>query len=152
MPRLRPQASSSTVATAERTPDWNTSDMPSAANFAATWPMPQIRHSSTISEMALASSGLRSSLIPSYYHSVTLEASLAEVLDWLFRTPPPAAVQRKAREQALDTFGCAIAGRRDAEVGAFAQSPAAEDPGSAASAAASFAAAPRWGEACQRLP
>ena len=82
---------------------------------------------------------------------MTLETSLAEVLEWLFRTPPPAAVQRKAREKALDTFGCVIAGRRHAEVGAFAQSLEAMDPGSAASAAAAFAAAACWDEACEGL-
>jgi 2-methylcitrate dehydratase PrpD len=82
---------------------------------------------------------------------VNLEASLAEALDWLFRTPAPAAVQHKAREQALDTLGCVIAGRRHAEVRAFAQSLEALDPGSAASAAAAFAAAACWDEACEGL-
>ena len=80
-----------------------------------------------------------------------IEAPLAEALEWLFRTRAPAAVERKAREQVLDTLGCVIAGRRHVEVGAFARSLEAMDPGSAASAAASFAAAACWDEACEGL-
>lgn len=61
----QPQASSRPVAITERTPDWYTSEIPCAANFAATCPMPQIRQSSTITDTAVASSGLRSASIPS---------------------------------------------------------------------------------------
>lgn len=82
---------------------------------------------------------------------MTIESSLADVLAWLFRTPPPPAVERKAREQVLDTLGCVIAGRRHAEVGAYARALEAADPGSAASAAALFAAAACWDEACEGL-
>lgn len=82
---------------------------------------------------------------------MTLDTPLAEALEWLFRTPPPAAVERKARELVLDTLGCVIAGRRHAEVDAYARSLEAADPGSAASAAALFAAAACWDEACEGL-
>ncbi len=82
---------------------------------------------------------------------MTLDTPLAEVIEWLFRTRPPAAVQSKARELVLDTFGCVIAGRRHAEVGAYARALEAADPGSAASAAALFAAAACWDEACDGL-
>ncbi len=82
---------------------------------------------------------------------MNLEAPLAEALEWLFRTRPPAAVERKVREQVLDTLGCVIAGRRHGEVEAYARSLEAADPGSAASAAALFAAAACWDEACEGL-
>ncbi len=82
---------------------------------------------------------------------MTVEASLAETLDWLFRTRPPAAVDAKARALVLDTLGCAIAGRRHAEVQAYEKALEAADPGSAASAAALFASAACWDEACEGL-
>ena len=68
-----------------------------------------------------------------------------------FAAPAPTDVQRKARELALDTFGCVIAGCRHAEVESFRRSLEAADPGSAASAAALFAAAACWDEACEGL-
>jgi len=80
-----------------------------------------------------------------------IEAPLAEVLDWLFRTLAPASIDAKARELLLDTFGCAIAARRHPEVRAFGTSLQAADPGSAASSAAEFAAAACWDEACEGL-
>src|SRR5476649_539966 len=78
-----------------------------------------------------------------------IEAPLAEVLEWLFGTRPPGAVETKARELLLDTFGCVIAARRHPEVLAFGEKLQAADPGSAASAAAVFAAAACWDEACE---
>ena len=43
---------------------------------------------------------------------MTIERALAEALEWQFRTRPPAAVETKARELALDTLGCVLAARR----------------------------------------
>ena len=80
-----------------------------------------------------------------------IEAPLAETLEWLFRTRAPAAVDTKARELLLDTFGCVIAARRHPEVRAFGARLQAADPGSAASSAAEFAAAACWDEACEGL-
>ncbi len=94
---------------------------------------------------------MRCASIPSYYRNVDIETSLAETLDWLFRTPPPAAVEAKARVLVLDTLGCALAGRRHAEVEAYARALEAADPGAASSAAALFASAACWDEACEGL-
>jgi 2-methylcitrate dehydratase PrpD len=80
---------------------------------------------------------------------VTIEAPLAEALEWLFRTRAPAAVETKARELVLDTFGCVLAARRHPELLAFGKKLETADPGSAASAAAFFAAAACWDEACE---
>ena len=82
---------------------------------------------------------------------MSIESSLVETLEWLFRTRAPAAVDAKARALVLDTLGCAIAGRRHAEVQAYARSLEAADPGSASSAAALFASAACWDEACEGL-
>src|SRR6185295_18953005 len=82
---------------------------------------------------------------------VTIEAPLADALEWLFRTRAPAAVQAKAREVMLDTFGCVLAARRHPEVAAFGKALEAADPGSASAAAAAFAAAACWDEACEGL-
>ena len=82
---------------------------------------------------------------------MTIEAPLAEVLEWLFRTRAPAQVEAKARLLVLDTLGCAIAGRRHAEVVAFGKQLEATDPGSASAGAALFAAAACWDEACEGL-
>jgi 2-methylcitrate dehydratase PrpD len=82
---------------------------------------------------------------------VTIEAPLADALQWLFRTRAPAAVDTKAREVMLDTFACVIAARRHPEVAAFESVLEAADPGSASSAAARFAAAACWDEACEGL-
>lgn len=78
-----------------------------------------------------------------------IEAPLAEALEWLFRTRAPVPVDTKARELLLDTFGCVIAARRHPELRAFGEKLEAADPGSAASAAAVFAAAACWDEACE---
>jgi 2-methylcitrate dehydratase PrpD len=82
---------------------------------------------------------------------VTIEAPLAEALEWLFRTRAPAAVETKARAVMLDTFGCVLAARRHPEVAAFENALQATDPGSISSAAAFFAAAACWDEACEGL-
>jgi len=82
---------------------------------------------------------------------VTIEAPLAEALEWLFRTRAPAAVQAKAREVMLDTYGCVMAARRHAEFLAFEKQLEDMDPGSVSCAAASFAAAACWDEACEGL-
>ena len=80
---------------------------------------------------------------------MTIEAPLADALEWLFRTRAPAAVETKAREVMLDTFGCVLAARRHPEVAAFEKALQATDPGSVSSAAAIFAAAACWDEACE---
>lgn len=82
---------------------------------------------------------------------MTIEAPLAEALEWLFRTRAPAAVEAKAREVVLDTFACVRAARRHPEVAALEEALQAADPGSAASAAAFFSAAACWDEACEGL-
>jgi len=82
---------------------------------------------------------------------VTIEAPLADALEWLFRTPAPAAVQTKARELMLDTFGCVLAARRHPALRALGKALDAADPGSTSSAAAYFAAAACWDEACEGL-
>lgn len=82
---------------------------------------------------------------------MTIEAPLAEALEWLFRTRAPTAVETKAREVMLDTFGCVMAARRHPEVAAFENALQATDPGSISSAAAFFAAAACWDEACEGL-
>jgi len=80
---------------------------------------------------------------------VTIETPLAEALEWLFRTRAPAAVETKAREVMLDTFGCALAAYRHPELGALRNALQAADPGSVSSFAAYFAAAACWDEACE---
>lgn len=82
---------------------------------------------------------------------MTIEAPLADALEWLFRTRAPAAVETKAREVMLDTFGCVLAARRHPEVAAFDGALQSADSGSVASAAALFAAAACWDEACEGL-
>lgn len=82
---------------------------------------------------------------------MTIEAPLADALEWLFRTRAPAAVKTKAREVMLDTFGCVLAARRHPEVAAFENALQATDPRSVAAAAAFFAAAACWDEACEGL-
>ena len=82
---------------------------------------------------------------------MTIEAPLADALEWLFRTRAPSAVDTKAREVMLDTFGCVLAARRHPEVAAFEKALQATDPGSVSSAAAIFAAAACWDEACEGL-
>lgn len=82
---------------------------------------------------------------------MTIEAPLADALEWLFRTRAPAAVETKAREVMLDTFGCALAARRHPEVAAYGKALEAADPGSVSSAASFFAAAACWDEACEGL-
>jgi 2-methylcitrate dehydratase PrpD len=80
-----------------------------------------------------------------------IDAPLAEALEWLFRARAPAAVETKAREVMLDTFGCVFAARRHPEVTALGKALDSADPGSASSAAACFAAAACWDEACEGL-
>jgi 2-methylcitrate dehydratase PrpD len=82
---------------------------------------------------------------------VTIEAPLAEALEWLFRARLPVAVETKARELVLDTLGCVLAARRHPEVAAFDRQLEAADPGSASSAAAQFAISACWDEACEGL-
>jgi 2-methylcitrate dehydratase PrpD len=80
-----------------------------------------------------------------------MEASLAEVLAWLFRTPAPSNVDAKARLLVMDTLGCATAARRHTELMALERSFESADPGSVSAAASSFAAAACWDEACEGL-
>ncbi len=89
------------------------------------------------------------------------ESELKRVLDWLWTAQPPAAVEAKARELALDTLGCVLAASEKPELQALAarlavDSGAVRVPGfsqsfSASSAAALFAAAACWDEACEGL-
>jgi 2-methylcitrate dehydratase PrpD len=91
-----------------------------------------------------------------------IENELQAVLEWLFAAEPPPAIEARARELALDTLGCVIAASAHPEARAFAASLASSDPGrvrvpgfresfSAGSAAAAFAAAACWDEACEGL-
>jgi len=80
-----------------------------------------------------------------------MEASLADVLAWLFRTPAPAQVDSKARLLVLDTLGCVTAARRHEAVIALERSFEDADPGSISASASSFAAAACWDEACEGL-
>ena len=80
-----------------------------------------------------------------------IEEQLGETLHWLFRTPPPAAVDAKARLLVMDTLGCVLAARRHPEIAALQRSLEAADPGSVSSSAALFATASCWDEACEGL-
>lgn len=83
------------------------------------------------------------------------------VLDWLWTAQPPIPVEAKARELALDTLGCVLAASHKRELQALAASLAVDQgparvPGfpqsfSVSSAAALFAAAACWDEACEGL-
>jgi 2-methylcitrate dehydratase PrpD len=90
------------------------------------------------------------------------DARLAEVLEWLWEARPPATVDAKTRELLLDTIGCVIAASSRPRLRALAEELAAADPGPASvagfpqsfgvpSAAALFAAAACWDEACEGL-
>jgi 2-methylcitrate dehydratase PrpD len=87
---------------------------------------------------------------------------LKSVLDWLWSAQPPIPVEAKARELALDTLGCVIAASAKPPLQALAARFAKADPGqvhvpgfpqsfSVSSAAALFAAAACWDEACEGL-
>ena len=93
---------------------------------------------------------------------MSLDAELAEVIEWLYATEPPAAVEKKARELVLDTLGCVLAASRRPRLQNLAEHFAAADPGavrvpgfgarlSVASACALFAVAAGWDEACEGL-
>lgn len=93
---------------------------------------------------------------------MTLEARLAQVLEWLWLAEPPAPVAAKAREILLDTLGCVLAASAKPQLKAFAARLAAADRGnvsvpgfreqlSVASASSLFAAAACWDEACEGL-
>jgi 2-methylcitrate dehydratase PrpD len=84
------------------------------------------------------------------------------VLDWLWSAEPPASVDAKARLVVLDTIGCVLAAAKQPKAREFAARLAAADPGpvrvpgfdeslSVNSAAALFAAAACWHEACEGL-
>ena len=87
---------------------------------------------------------------------------LAGVLEWLWAAQPPAPVEAKARELALDTLGCVLAASVKPQVQKLAARLAEADPGgvhvpgfshsfSVSAAAALFAAAACWDEACEGL-
>jgi 2-methylcitrate dehydratase PrpD len=91
-----------------------------------------------------------------------LEDRLTEILRWLWRTEPPGEIDAKARLVVLDTVGCVLAAAREPKARKLAARLAAADPGqvrvpgfgeslSAGSAAALFAAAACWHEACEGL-
>jgi len=91
-----------------------------------------------------------------------LSGSIDAVLEWLFAAPIPAPVEEKARLLALDTIGCVLAASDKDEPRAFASRLARADPGGCAvpgfadrfstgAAAAQFAAAACWDEACEGL-
>lgn len=90
------------------------------------------------------------------------DLKLAQALDWLWAADPPAPVEAKARELALDTLGCVLAASAKPQVQRLAARFAAGDPGgvrvpgfpqsfSVSAAAALFAAAACWDEACEGL-
>ena len=60
---------------------------------------------------------------------MSLDAKLAEVIEWLYATEPPAAVEKKARELVLDTLGCVLAASRRLRLQNLAKHFAAADPG-----------------------
>ena len=93
---------------------------------------------------------------------MSADARLAEVLEWLWRTKPPHAVQDKAREILLDTVGCVIAAAPKEPLQHLAEAVRVMDPGavsvpgfaqrfSVSGAAALLAAAACWDEACEGL-
>ena len=57
------------------------------------------------------------------------ELKLAEVLEWLWSAQPPAPVDAKARELALDTLGCVLAASAKPQVRELAARLARTDPG-----------------------
>ena len=82
MPRSRVHPKSRRVATAERIAAWVTGEMPSKAVLVATWLRPQTRHSSTMTAIPAASSGLRaeSNLVFPREKALQRRAILAEIL------------------------------------------------------------------------
>jgi 2-methylcitrate dehydratase PrpD len=93
---------------------------------------------------------------------VEARSGLNLVLDWLWAAEPPAPVDAKARELALDTLGCVLAAAPKPQLQGLAARLAGNDPGavhvpgfapsfSVSSAAALFAAAACWDEACEGL-
>ena len=91
-----------------------------------------------------------------------LSESIDAVLEWLFAARIPATVGEKARLLALDTIGCVLAAGDKEEPRALASQLARSDPGACAvpgfadrfstgAAAAQFAAAACWDEACEGL-
>lgn len=91
-----------------------------------------------------------------------IEARLREILEWLFVAEAPAAIEAKAREVVLDTFGCVLASSPKPALQRLSRHLAETDPGaarvpgfaeplSAASASALFATAACWDEACEGL-
>lgn len=90
------------------------------------------------------------------------DAQLAAVLEWLWRSAPPADVDRKARLLLLDTIGCVIAASRKPKLRRLAARLAKVEPGkvrvpgftqrfSVSAAAYLFATAACWDEACEGL-
>ncbi len=93
---------------------------------------------------------------------MSADSRLAEVLAWLWTAEPPATVRDKARELVLDTLGCVIAASRHPRPVSFSKELARNDPAAVAvpgfadrhsqgGAAALFAAAACWDEACEGL-
>lgn len=91
-----------------------------------------------------------------------LSGSIDAVLEWLFAARLPETVAEKARLLALDTIGCVLAAGDKDEPRALASQLARADPGGCAvpgfadrfstgAAAAQFAAAACWDEACEGL-
>jgi 2-methylcitrate dehydratase PrpD len=93
---------------------------------------------------------------------MSADAQLGALLDWLWHIPPPADVQEKARLLVLDTVGCVLAASRKPALKRLAAQLAKSDPGavlvvgfaerlSVPAAAALFATAACWDEACEGL-
>jgi 2-methylcitrate dehydratase PrpD len=93
---------------------------------------------------------------------LSIETRLREVLEWLFVAEAPAAIEAKAREILLDTFGCVLAASTKPALRRLSSQLAATDPGavrvpgvaqplSSASASTLFAIAACWDEACEGL-
>jgi 2-methylcitrate dehydratase PrpD len=91
-----------------------------------------------------------------------LSDSIRSTLEWLFAASTPLAVEHKARLLVLDTLGCVLAASDKDEPQALARRLAEFDPGvcvvpgfparfSSGAAAAQFAAAACWDEACEGL-
>jgi 2-methylcitrate dehydratase PrpD len=91
-----------------------------------------------------------------------LSDSIHSALAWLFAAPVPSAVEHKARLLVLDTLGCVLAASDKDEPQALARRLVEFDSGicavpgfparfSSGAAAAQFAAAACWDEACEGL-
>jgi 2-methylcitrate dehydratase PrpD len=79
------------------------------------------------------------------------DATLVDVVRWLWSATPPGAVRAKARLVLLDTVGCALAASSHAKLKEFGRVLQETDAVSGSASAARFAMAACWDEACEGL-